>query len=770
VVATKLKFDPRTLVLLLGGVGAGAGFGLVFLLLVWLVMPRGGTTPASPAPAAAQSPSAKTAPEPPAAPITAEQVASAARALLQRPPDGLADVQGKLKKIALAFHNFHDRYRLFAVPTVGSTLAAQGKTEFEPTALSWRVHLLPFLDQKPLYDKFHLNEPWDSPHNKTLLAQMPEVYSLGASTEPTTRFQVLTGPDLLFGSDKPPALREVSDGTPHTILIVTVGADRSVPWTQPADVIVDKTAPLAGLGTLADGLLPCAMVDGSVLTLRAPIYPATFLAVATPHGGEVADSGWLRRQFDEGRSQSLTSATSPPASPTAAPASAAATPAPRADPNAPVSPDQVHAKLQAVAFAFMLHNDFFGMYLQPMGATAQRRDQRLSWRVHLLPFLGQESLYARFHLNEPWDSPHNKTLLPEMPDVYRFGGTAADKTRIRLFAGPKLVFGHDRPMSAKDIPDGPANTVLAALVAPHKALFWTEPQLFELNPDSGSLQRLLLDLAGGTLECITADGKLLSLPANVPLETLQALITPAGKEPVDAAALRKQHGPDYSPDANLVQGVKMAMNWKQERMLKLKNIVRAMQGFHDTYRRFPLAENAKHFDAAGKPHLSWRVHILPFLEQEPLYKRFKLDQPWDSPDNQALLAAMPDAYRDPADASNSTTTRFVTITGPQTAFAGQYGPKVANFADGTARTILVLRAGRNKAVPWTKPEDVVFDPEAPLACLGEPDGLGILFARADGAVEFVKRNLPPECFKALVTPAGGEELPPGMSIYGLRAQ
>jgi RHS repeat-associated protein len=76
----------------------------------------------------------------------------------------------KLKSIALAFHNFHDAHRTF-VPWSRSDRALP--------ALSWRVYLLPYLDQEPLYHRIHLDEPWDSPNNIELLKYMPEIYRSG---------------------------------------------------------------------------------------------------------------------------------------------------------------------------------------------------------------------------------------------------------------------------------------------------------------------------------------------------------------------------------------------------------------------------------------------------------------------------------------------------------------------------------------------------------------------------------------------------------------
>ncbi len=72
-----------------------------------------------------------------------------------------------LKQIGLAMHNFHD---------VNNKLPAQANYEGKKPLLSWRVHLLPYLGEAELYNEFHLDEPWDSPHNKKLIEKMPQVY------------------------------------------------------------------------------------------------------------------------------------------------------------------------------------------------------------------------------------------------------------------------------------------------------------------------------------------------------------------------------------------------------------------------------------------------------------------------------------------------------------------------------------------------------------------------------------------------------------------
>src|SRR5262249_57143177 len=114
------------------------------------------------------------------------------------------------------------------------------------------------------------------------------------------------------------------------------------------------------------------------------------------------------------------------------------------------------------------------------------------------------------------------------------------------------------------------------------------------------------------------------------------------------------------------------------------------------------------FGEDAKPLLSWRVHLLPFLGQNELYKEFHLDEPGDSEHNRKLLARMPDVYRSfNVRLKRTGKTVFVLPVGPQTAFPG--GPKatrIVELVDGTSNTVLVVTADDVHPVPWTKPEDL----------------------------------------------------------------
>ncbi|NOX53273.1 MAG: DUF1559 domain-containing protein [Planctomycetes bacterium] len=175
-----------------------------------------------------------------------------------------------LKRLALAMHFYHDRHKTF--PPVGST-GPDGKP-----LLSWRVHLLPHLDQRELYEQFHLDEPWDSPHNRELIDKMPAVFRCPASKfsakQGLSTYRVVSGKGTVFPPDQAVRLRDIADGTSNTIMIVEVDDDRAVIWTKPEGLPYDPDNPGRGLGGQFHGGFNAAFCDGSVRFLPQTIKPA----------------------------------------------------------------------------------------------------------------------------------------------------------------------------------------------------------------------------------------------------------------------------------------------------------------------------------------------------------------------------------------------------------------------------------------------------------------------------------------------------------------
>jgi hypothetical protein len=164
-------------------------------------------------------------------------------------------------------------------------------------------------------------------------------------------------------------------------------------------------------------------------------------------------------------------------------------------------------------------------------------------------------------------------------------------------------------------------------------------------------------------------------------------------------------------------------------------------------------------DQKGKPQLSWRVLILPYIGEKGLYEKFKLDEPWDSPHNKKLLKEMPRAFAPPGFKTKAPyTTFYQALVGPGAAWeirfkaGAPFNAEVlkfpASFTDGTSNTIGLVEGA--KAVPWTKPEDVTYDPKGALPKLGPTKG-GFNAAIMDGSTRFIPRTLSEATLRAAIT-------------------
>jgi hypothetical protein len=161
-----------------------------------------------------------------------------------------------------------------------------------------------------------------------------------------------------------------------------------------------------------------------------------------------------------------------------------------------------------------------------------------------------------------------------------------------------------------------------------------------------------------------------------------------------------------------------------------------------------------------QPALSWRVALLPYLGEGNLYRQFRLNEPWTSPHNQQLIRRMPKVYHTPAATDQPGMTRLQVFTGPGTPFPFNGRTRYpAGFTDGTSNTILVTEGAHG--VPWTAPQDVAYQPRVTLlAQIARHYGGQGLAGMADGSVRLLPRNLSEATLRALVTPSGGEPLPP----------
>jgi uncharacterized protein DUF1559 len=197
----------------------------------------------------------------------------------------------------------------------------------------------------------------------------------------------------------------------------------------------------------------------------------------------------------------------------------------------------------------------------------------------------------------------------------------------------------------------------------------------------------------------------------------------------------------------------------QESSWHLFDIANAMHDYADHYGTFPPAVV---YDKQGKPLYSWRVLLLPYLKGQTLYSQFKLDEPWDSPNNEPLLQQMPHVYLTPSQYEQKElyATHYQVFTGGGAIFDASPKVRLLSLKDiaaagGNSKTILVVEAA--EPVPWTKPEDLPYSPDQPLPKLG---GLfvrkGFHVMMADGGTRWMPVDTDESTIRAMITWNGGE--------------
>lgn len=239
-------------------------------------------------------------------------------------------------------------------------------------------------------------------------------------------------------------------------------------------------------------------------------------------------------------------------------------------------------------------------------------------------------------------------------------------------------------------------------------------------------------------------------------DKIKELLTPVLKEDRLTLTLNENNGGMSNLTLALVpliQKVHEAAN-KRTCANNLKQILLAHHGYHDANGHFlPSGVYTKD----GKPGLSWRVHLLPFLEQGTLYKEFHLDEPWDSAHNKKLINRIPAVYRCPdSKLVDPGKTTYVGVVGESTVFTG--GPKgihIRDITDGTSNTIFIVDANDEHAVIWTKPDELKLDDNLLPALVGH-HVRGFFAAFADGSVHFISEKIDPKKLRALLTRNGGE--------------
>jgi hypothetical protein len=185
----------------------------------------------------------------------------------------------------------------------------------------------------------------------------------------------------------------------------------------------------------------------------------------------------------------------------------------------------------------------------------------------------------------------------------------------------------------------------------------------------------------------------------------------------------------------------------------MKQIGLAFHNYESAYGYLPSDVMDK---KTGKPLLSWRVVLLPYIEQENLYRQFKMDEPWDSEHNKPLSAQLPAIYampnQDPEEIKKGIT-HYRSFQGNGAMMDNKKRRTFVSVSDGTSNTIMVAEMA--DGTPWAKPIDIEYNPKKPLPKFkGFPGGFNATFG--DGSVRFIRDEVPESILRALITADGGE--------------
>ncbi|WP_298860049.1 DUF1559 domain-containing protein [uncultured Gimesia sp.] len=183
---------------------------------------------------------------------------------------------------------------------------------------------------------------------------------------------------------------------------------------------------------------------------------------------------------------------------------------------------------------------------------------------------------------------------------------------------------------------------------------------------------------------------------------------------------------------------------RMQSMNNLKKIMLALHNYYDIHKHFPPAVV---LGPDGKTPHSWRVAILPYLDQQALYNEYHMDEPWDSEHNMKIAKTMVPVFHNPNDDGAVTNASYFVLVGDGTAFGNKAGLEFQKVTDGTSNTIAVVEAKRN--IPWTKPEDIPYDGKK-IPKLGGFQQGGFNVGLCDGSVRFISDNLDPKMLRNLL--------------------
>lgn len=619
-----------------------------------------------------------------------------------------------LKQIGLSMHNYHDTNLRFP--------RANGDGGGRQTGLSWRVHLLPCLEEEALYKQFRLNEPWDSEHNKKLIPKMPRTYMVeGVKAAGKTSIHLITGPKTMFPDDAKlgPFLRDITDGTSNTILAVQADPATATEWTKPGGLPFDSKNPKGLLGRIPDSGVLVLLCDGAAKKMPSKVTEADFASYVTPAGGEPANSEALRNLPFRS-----------PVGPTLVVSFKEPFDLARLEP-------LIEEKITVGRHTIYCVNGVGIWPATPSSPTtlviASVADLEARLKAGTISSVKPTILADQLDLKSDFSMvislQAQKLLLKQLVE---------DRPELDSLLDYQVLTQHVRITDLKkgDLIIQSSGTCTSAKVAGTRAdELKQQMQLVKAllpamldqipNPDS---RKLMSDLAAGLKVEQVGNKITTSLVAPAGIENLPTYFEPALREGVAAANATKQRN-------------------------HLKQIGFGLHNIHDNVNHFLSASKGLFQEESNQ--LSWRVHILPYLDQAPLYNQFRLNEPWDSPHNLKLAEQMPAVYKTPGvQEANKTSVHL--LEGEGTPFDQGKAPAIRDFRDGLSKTVIVIQAGPDKAEIWTKPGGLPIDPKEPVKSLGNIGEQGTNALNGDGTIRKIDADIAPETLLNLVRHSNGK--------------
>lgn len=364
-------------------------------------------------------------------------------------------------------------------------------------------------------------------------------------------------------------------------------------------------------------------------------------------------------------------------------------------------------------------------------------------------FVGSERAWQRIERQEP-------DTRPELAEAFGAAGDTALQMLILPTDEHRRVVEQIMPRLPQEIGQGPS-TILT------RGMLWAAIGIGAPPDVSLRLVMQSQDAAAATAlrsTWIEAAQKLAVVVSEVAglrdLERFLELLTPEAVNDRLVVSIE----PETAEAAALLESLALPLEealsrtWRRESMNRVRQFGLAMHNYHDIHNSLPAQGSV---DASGRPLLSWRVHILPHIGQRELFRRFRLDEPWDSPHNRQLIEQMPDIYRSPASRlKDKGLTNYVFPVGEETVCPGRQGIHFREITDGTSNTVLLLEVDDDHAVIWTKPADLPYDLEQPTKGLGGLYKDVFVAVFCDGAGHFLSVDADPDALRAIFTRAGGE--------------